>query len=458
MSAFSRFTLTLALAAAEPAAPDSPQQTVVCIAHGPIWRATGADVRAIEAVPVPTHFMELERITVCSPMGGMIATLIGWHLAFGSERSTSAALTYFEDRHLGGLPADFPAALRRQSQAALRDLQRERTSAQPAETEPALWDIPSMVRLGELVRGLDALVYLAESELRGAEAFDSLPLLERAERHWVRASQAAPLLTAPTVSQAFARFLAQADEDEGDFHMFDEFEPFRLENLGTRIAILRAHLTRTAEDFARAESLVNAAERPDYRRLAESAGGASDTCAYDPGDANRDANASACDAQRDLRTRVASWAVNRALLDQIGGSDDERNANLALDLLYLGWLPERGGCCRWSARDDIVRLRLMLADRSRRRLEAETDREEIDGHWQGAVLELRNALESVRPSDEPARFRRIAEAWLRLWDWAQALPPDAERDRLTWRPEDQRYAVHLRRLLEDLPEIATAAR
>jgi hypothetical protein len=450
--------LILAQAAPAPAAANEVDDRIICFSHSAYWWGSGAEVRAIEADPVPERFRDNERVPVCQPIGTEIAELIGWHLAFGSERSTAAALDYFEDKRLSGLPSDFPAALRRQSQTALAYLRRERTDPQTVETRDRLLRLPSMQVLDRLVFGLSNLVYLAEIELRAAEAFESLQLLERAQRNWQRASQAAPILTASAVAEPFARLLAVGGAEIDDFKMFRAFERFRLEDLRARIAILRAHLTRTPGDLARAEALVNAAEGPDYRRLAERAEASPDACAYDPDDSDRARTRTLCRAQEDFRSKVASWAVNRALLDQVVGGEDQRNDTLAFDLLGRGWLLNYGGCCRWSARDDMIRLHLMIADRRRRELDSESDENEMDDHWGSAAFALRNAADLVSPVDEPTRFRRIAEAWLELWDRAEASPADENGRRMTWRPTDQRYAVYLRRLLEDLPEIATAPR
>ena len=106
-----------------------------------------------------------------------------------------------------------------------------------------------------------------------------------------------------------------------------------------------------------------------------------------------------------------------------------------------------------------MRLRLQRADRRRRLLDEAIRGGDFYGgheHWFDALGDLREAEKLVSPADAPARFRRVAEAWLAVWQRAEALPlPPEAAARPTASPDLRRYATYLRRLIEDLPAIAT---
>ncbi len=58
----------------------------------------------------------------------------------------------------------------------------------------------------------------------------------------------------------------------------------------------------------------------------------------------------------------------------------------------------------------------------------------------------------------PARFERIARAWLAIWQGGPALFDDTEHlAGMTKSPDHRRYATYLRRLLGAVGTIATGA-
>ncbi|MEA3017346.1 MAG: hypothetical protein QOI38_2068 [Sphingomonadales bacterium] len=416
-------------------------EEIVCISHGPYWRGNGAEVRAIETVPVPASYRRLEPSGSCARSSIMFHNLIGWHIGFGSERSTAAAFDHLEGYYLSGLPgaADYRQAVeqaRRSALPVLRSTPGRRHSRLLLRRES-----PEVRQLDRLIDGAAYHLYLAEFALLAAEEFESLPLLERADRHFRAISETASWLADPAVARPLA----------GLFD--DEFETFRVAELRMRIAVWRAHLTRAPADIARAETLVTAAEGPGYRRLAESFMGGRDACAIDP-EAEWEAANDACNAQQNLQGRVASWIANRAKLDLVIGSEDRRDYNLAQQLLLRGWGLSSAGCCRPAAADDLLRLRLLDADTHRRQLDAATEDADIREHLSAAMFELGQALEVLSPVRTPARFSRIAETWLQLWARAHSRPEWSAGPASS--VEEQRYAVYLRALLDALPGIATA--
>lgn len=442
-----RALLPLAFAgfAATAGAQNVIHEEILCISHGPYWQGSGAEVRVIETVPVPASYRRLDPSGACTRSPLMFHNLIGWHIGFGSERSTAAALDYLEGYYLRGLPgaADYRRAAEQARRSALPVLRSARRGTPGRRNDRLLLrrESPEVRELDRLIDGAANHLYLAQYALLAAEEFGSLALLERADRYLRAISETASWLAEPDVAQPLA----------GLFD--DEFESFRLEDLRMRIAVWRAHLTRTPADIARAETLVAAAEGPGYRRLAESAMGGRDACAIGP-EAEWEAAQDACNAQEDLQARVASWMSNRARLDLVIGFRQRRNYNSARELLLRGWGVSDAACCRPAAADDLLRLRLLRADTHRRQLDAATEPSEIREHLAAAMFELGEALDDLSPVRTPARFRRVAEAWLQLWERARSRPEGAVGPAST--AEGQRYAVYLRALLEALPGIATA--
>ncbi|HEX8364930.1 MAG TPA: hypothetical protein VF603_06575 [Allosphingosinicella sp.] len=438
----------LLLFASAPAAGQAqapPEQVAICISHDPTWQGSGADVRAIETIPVPERYRRMGRSFACRRSSQMFHNLIAWHIGFGSERSTTAAFDYLEGYYSSGLPpaADYRRAVeqaRRAALPALRRASREQDNGGYVGRLDLARESAAAGRLSALIDGAADYLYLAEYELLAAEEFVSLPLLDRAERHLRAISETLAFLAQPEVAASVAPLLE------------DEFEPFRIDDLRVRAAVWRAYLTRAPADLVRAEMLVDAAERPNYRRLAETVMGGRDACAIDP-EVDWDAANDACNAQQDLQARIVSWIVNRAKLDLIAGEDDQRNLNLAHELLLRGWGASSATCCRPAAADDLLRLRLMRAGEYRRQLDQTNDVFHAREHLTGAMFELEQALDDVSPVSAPARFRRIAEAWLQLWARAD---PQTELSGFSSAQDWQRYSVYLRALLDALPAIATA--
>lgn len=119
----------------------------ICVSIGHAWDGLPADVANIAAVPVPESFLKLIRQTGCARWQLIDESLIDWHLRFGNESTTTAALSF--------LSAEYA-----------RD-------GGPNDAKPDRW--------------LD----LATSSVRAAELYRSLALLERSDLYAARVSAAA---------------------------------------------------------------------------------------------------------------------------------------------------------------------------------------------------------------------------------------------------------------------------
>jgi hypothetical protein len=234
-----------------------------------------------------------------------------------------------------------------------------------------------------------------------------------------------------------------------------------------RAAVLRARLTRSAGDIARARALIQTKDRPYYQRLAEEAfSGGHDFCDISRDASDREQLEASCEEDEDgLQERVVGHLLARAMLDLVadapetgrGDSSDER----ALRVLELERLPERGRCCGRRSVDDIVRLRVARAEHYNRLFAAAAARggpNEASEPWFEALADLQAAERLIVPFEAPQRFRRVAEAWLSLWAQGRAVGErSVDNVRATDSAEKRRYATYLRRQIANLDAIATGA-
>lgn len=440
MRPFLWLLLPLAMAGANPAAgQDSEgevQDQTVCIGT-PQWRATLSETIAIEAAPVPTAFRTLyESQEPCLERRYNALLLAEWHLRFGSARTFGAALAYAERGLLqqDPAPAPFRAAVQRAWRAGQAEIRR-------GEEPP---------RLDALMESRGRYIFLATQYLRAAEEFGDLALLDRADPY-LRAADAARQILEP------ARALPALRAIYSNLHVF------LADDLEMRAAILRAALTRAPAEIAAAEAVLRAKDRPFYRRLAENAFSTGENFCHSSEDARdpEDEADQACrDDPRTLQARVINHLLSRAMLDivtdreNIGHGNDEA----VLRLLELERIPDRHRCCQRDPVDDIVRLRLARAAYFSRILVARGSRTGSYGDvWDRALTDLQSAEQLIRPHEAPTRARRIARAWLSLFEQGERLFPRDdydEVDRPINAPARQRYASYLRHLLAGLDAIA----
>jgi hypothetical protein len=442
--------VVVAPAAAAQEDPDGP----ICI-DGAGWRGSGADVRQIEAVPVPESFRQrFESLAPCVRWATSPVHLVDWHLRFGSERSTAAALAYLENDSQRPVPPErYAHELRRAWRAALPVLRqaariRQREGLSPSAQYRFMEGRPSFRRLDSLIEDRTEYQFMTEYYLRAAEQFGSLALLERAEVY----------MRALLASADFLRPLeGRAPAD----HLYFNLDPHRSDTFRLRTAVLRAQLTRSADDIAAARRVVNEVERPPYALLLGAAySGGDDFCDISEGRSHAETIDAACRADDEIAERVMSWALARSLIDLIADSAERLGDDVLIALLERERRTDDGRCCRRpSAEDELVRLRLQRAEHELRRFAVTTDFSNARQHWRDALGELRRAADLVPPPDAPARFRPIGEAWLRVWARGEALspPPGEDIPLPTASPDLRRYAAYLRSLLPNLDAIAAGA-
>jgi hypothetical protein len=446
----STVALAGALLLADPAVGDDQ---VICVG-GPAWRPSLLDSARIEAEPVPASYRALfESKAPCVRWALDEAKIVDWHLAFGNEQGITAALAYLERDHVRDIPPTgrYRAELDRAWRRALPDLRRASAKVQTPGLDYSvkhrfMAGSATVLRFNALADAREKYRFLAEQYLRAAEEFASAPLLEKAK----------PFLDATLEGTQLLESLENQAPAAGllDFNL----HRFRTDDLQMRAAILRARLSRSPSDVAEAERIVQSFERPLYRRLAETVSSGGDGfCEISDGWSQSEALRAACEADEDsIRDRLTNYWINRAMLDFVSGNRKARSDELAFRLLDLERSGEQGRCCYRRAEEDLLRLRLLSAEDHRRRLEAGgAEDDDPTRSWRDALDDLSEAEKLAPVHSSPARFRRIALAWLEVWRRGETLSyASGSSVSLNDMPDHWRYALYLRRLLAGVPEIA----
>lgn len=434
--------LGTAAAAQQPTA--EPEDGGAICVSGPLWWPSSDDVQHIEAEPVPASFRSIfESTAACSRMALNERHLVNWHLAFGSERTLTAALDYIVADYLRDVPT--PEAYRGALRSAWRRFERDvRRTAHlpPVERSRLIREGEGYERVTRVVDLDRQFGYLAEWALRGAEDFRSAALLAISER-----------FLAPLVDGS--RFLAERPAEETRrLGILFGYTGHRLDDFRMRAAILRARLSGGASDLQAAETLLTTLYRPIYLEAAQAASDEG-LCEFEDEPAQTALRA-AC-REDNFTAHVMNYWINRAMLDLLRDVA-EPNDDLAFEILTRA---ER--CCAYSrghyreATDDQRRLLLARAERGIRRFEVALARDErhdaiSDGF--DALHDLQRAERMIPPFDRPRHFREVAQAWLRLHERIEgAYAIDDERPEGGVVAMRHRYAAYLRHLLSGLDAI-----
>lgn len=360
---------TMAIALSGPgalaqSADPAPEDAQICVGVLNLWSGSLAETATIESQPVPDSYRAPFRGTACNSLHK--PALISWHLAFGSEASTSAALAFLSDE-LGG------------------DARSSRT----------------------ISRRIDAASLLASEHLRAAEFHGSAEMLARAQA-WLA---------------VLANAVDTAARPEGEA---DRTLPPLLFDLKARALLLRARLSGRADDRAAARARLDIPEAALFSELGAAAYSDGGFCpASDPADTSEPTPARRlCDSEPAVEWRTTDYLVNRArlaLMEDVPGRTPPRDVEMALGLLRHHAVDSPGGRGILRPQDDrdaVAALLLRLAEWHARGGTDETE---------GAALHiLTDAIRHAPADQNPGRFRQLATLYLRLWD---RLPATARAGR-----------------------------
>lgn len=427
------------------------ESTVECLAIGDIWGGSSADVASIATQPVPDSFRQSFFGDPCTRFSLVVESLLDWHLAFGDERSSAAALDFLatnmmpDRRYISDLGKEVLAA----RAAALGEAGRRKTGKATA-------------RLSTLIGQARTDTALARMYLRAADFYNSRALLAKAERYALpvidvnHLSSVGRIGSGPTGDS----FLGQMKVNESEA---DELE--------MHVAVLRAVLGRDSGRLAAAEAVLKTKEKPFYRRAAEEAyTHGDDFC--DIGDRNDLADyAKACEAGN-FESMAKDWLRMRARLDilELSLSDDvkaARNldwmdiASAVLRIIAIERAQNQNGhriMGRYRDAEPEITLRLARAD-AMIRLAENAPRHSNDGWdrsdlYRMAMDELIAAEPVASPSDTPGRFRQIASLFLDAYGKAVALDDDRPGASDLNYPVMDRKAAYFRMMLPELTAVA----
>jgi hypothetical protein len=311
----------LVAAAAPAAVREEEDGQAICIAIGHIWRGTNVDAQRIREVPVPESYRRIFETVGCGRFSLIEATLIDWHLAFGDETTTSAALAYLAaDPAAAALPppAALGAALARAWPAGVRASREPlarltQPGADRERIDAALRADPRIRRLQTLIGAQDHYLFLARQYLRASEFYRSPALLAEARRYFAAVRDSARLLHAGGQGP---------DAALRDFLHIAAPVPLEIRDVETRLAIHAARLGGDADAVDAAQALVNAGFDPVLRLAAGQLAHFGDFCDSVQDDEDRLAPIqTACEADNDFQRRLAYFWRNQAMLDLLMAAD-----------------------------------------------------------------------------------------------------------------------------------------
>ena len=471
--------------AAKRAAPEETD----CVTIGHLWAGTSEDVANIASTPVPESYRRMFFAGGCTRFSLIVEGLIDWHLAFGDEASTSAALVFLERGLLGDkpMPTGLDSALiaaRRKAEpdfaAARRRFAREGQSSYSAVARD-LFSRPAVARLRDLMRMQEDETFLAAQYLRAAQFFGSARLLGQARRYFTSADTGYTVLTGTAFSESDSMFALRVED-----RMIATGSDLEL-----AMAVVTAQVTDRAEDVDRADATLRAHLTPWFAaapRQGDHMG--RDLCDVGTREDLKPYH-EACESEPEFERRATSYWRHRAELDLVmarhpdafivnaratpGASrasvdvadslefiDSFESAMRLIEVTGPQESDARGLRRRTAATDAKAALYLARAD-TRTRLAASLPasgtrqaRYDILRTLQGAVNDLTLAEALVPASEAPARFRQIATRFLTVYDRIVAVSAGSGDDAMPLDLLLVRKAAYFRAVIDHLPDIATA--
>lgn len=449
--------LLAALAPVRPAAAqradgaDPGQGDQICVSVALIWRGSADDIAHIRSTPVPRSFRSLLESGGCEAGSLERDSLVSWHLEFGDEQTTAAALAYLESatEHettpRGDLLPQLERAYARPAAAPAGD------RAAPPDVDPGGREL----QIRGLIDRAETYRFLAMQYARAAQFFDSPALLARA-RLWAEPSL------------AVQRFLGALPEP-GPAGTADDYEMREWADLDMQLAVATAGITRRQEDFAAGWQVFERYWDPNFAIAASEAyehddsfcgvGDRTDLVYYSLkvcGEGNFDRRAMTYWRYRALFDSAARAAGIDTSYERRG----DRSAETAERLVEKQDMEQsvstlvRGSFGGASFLSDLhLALGEIQAADAHRELAgtpAGSRNDEAYVKLNAALDELWTAARYVSPPDDPGRFRRIARRYAELYHQARKLRPGREARR----DDVQRRAAYFSTVLGRLAAIA----
>lgn len=406
--------------AQDASASPPPEEEQICLTVAHRWAGSLDELKAIHAAPVPDSFRRTMESGGCSAWQLIRESLVSWHLAYGDEGTTRAALAYLEAQTLAGQPL------------------RPRLSAESKGDV----DVAQAYR------------FLAMEYARAADFYSSPALLAAARR-----------FAEPSLAVGLALRAPRAPGSA--LQPFDDYPDRLWRDLDLQIAVVSARLGGTEAAFAAARAVFARNDDPHYNDAGQHAYQYGDDFC-DIGDKTYlQAWHDACEANDFERRALAYWryraaftlAAEAAGREGLGAPRDEWDGDTAIRLVQAA---ERaghglGGWYFGNAATISADIRLGMAEvelaKARRALSGgtATARGEAREACFAALDRFWDAATSINGSDHPGWTRRIGQRYLAASAFLETL-----RD-----PDDPVSAPHARRLAwfqTILPQLDAMAR
>jgi hypothetical protein len=416
-----------------------------------MWTGANEDIRQIATKPIPSNFEQAFNSKPCNSLDK--TALVTWHLRFGDEQTTAAALDYLEAKMGGSVT---PAAFMRDADQAWKAALPIYQAAAMLRNTPDGYR-PWLARLQadrrsrhmhDIGMAYEGFVFLAQEYLRAAEFYRSPALLEKARKYLSPALEGVRLFfNDADVAMADSR------EPPVDFALWSH-DINTVRDMQMRAAVLQAILTPTPEALEAARSTLATADEPMLRSAAQEA--------FENGrnfcDGSDDLEVkSACDTENSFERRVrAYWRARAKFALVTNGPEAERRNSLDLAMKLLSragdesdWTPDLSSMRDAEKSDQLAELFVMEAEAAEKEANG-VDQPESWPAREKAALALKalvNAERRASPVWHPARFRQIAAQYLRIYDRyaksVEAVPWDGGQ----W----GRQAIYMQSVVNTLP-------
>ncbi len=413
----------LATSAPQPAAAQGDDdEGDVCVTVLTLWSGGAADRRAIASEPVPVSFRKQFSWQGCQTLD--TPALVEWHLAFGTEQTTAAALAWLEAQSL----ADVPTL--REVERDLKDLLKT-GAARPELTQ---------ARSTALAEALERCAFLGDQYVRAAEFHHSPALLAKAERFVA--------ITRLGLQVLFNDEIVFVDDRGSSVvpgplrRLVSSYAHAEWRDLEMRFVIEQARLSRKDRDIAAAKALLarHRATLPTREEATDNAiAHSGDPCADVPKDSELEAT---CDKEANLTRRLASYWTYAALIDDLRDGDAPPSPSEDAQAYYYATQSarfERDADVWYASSDDVrkhdrlVALRISHALALDRRVTLRPPAGGDSDYQRFAALrELVQAERLVSPVTAPGRFRQIG-AHFRMICQAMIKPQRCASDPLLGR-------------------------
>lgn len=447
-------------AAAQASAPVEEEGSI-CLPTLRVWRGTTDEIRQIRQTQVPESY----KTGVGGGCGGPILAefLVAWHLRYGNEDTVQQALRYIEKRdgafaviseQLGRDAADALAQLDKELQVEDAREDSRLDNSQPDKIQSFMANTPSVAKLSRIKDTLNLdLLDRINLYLSAAEIFGSKPLLANAREVFTRYDviEKRLLPTRDGGNPNLDPFVSQALEHVQD----SSSRSLTSMEIDLRLAVLEAQLTPSAETFDSAREALKRRHRPAYANAPKEAfGGGDDFCdLYEErflNDWEREI-AKACNEDYAFVPKAMAYGYADAMLAILTDSDQRAFGKWDWEdyvILHQKDMVYNSGQRRYLTGDNerVINLKLVLADRHFSYTKAKT---KSDGRWsyEEAWRLLAELSSLVNPSENPVRFRQIAER-------AIAVDAAMQQEEKGWQEQHAPLLAYFRLNLLNLGKLA----